>query len=235
MLIGLIADIHGNVAALTTVCNEAGRLGIELLINAGDSVGYYYRPSECLKLLAEFRHVAVAGNHEEMLGNWLDSDATFRSKIVAKYGHGLAVAEQTLEPKDLRDLTTLPRTAMLNERGATIVVIHATPWSNVEYLYPDAPTDRVDRVFRECPDADIIVVGHTHYQHMWHRGGRSLVNPGSVGQQRDRTPGAAWAVLNTADRSITFRRACYDTREPLADCRRYDPQLQYNHDVLSRT
>jgi len=43
--------------------------------------------------------------------------------------------------------------------------------------------------------------------------GRVLVNPGSVGQPRDRDPDAAWAVLDTEARTVEFMRTAYDVAE----------------------
>jgi len=39
-----------------------------------------------------------------------------------------------------------------------------------------------------------------------------LVNPGSVGQPRDRNPDAAYAIYSPAERRIEFQRVEYDTK-----------------------
>jgi diadenosine tetraphosphatase ApaH/serine/threonine PP2A family protein phosphatase len=52
--------------------------------------------------------------------------------------------------------------------------------------------------------------GHTHVPKLWRVGDRMLVNPGSVGQPRDDDPRAAYAVLDSGDATVTFRRASYD-------------------------
>jgi len=38
------------------------------------------------------------------------------------------------------------------------------------------------------------------------------VNPGSVGQPRDRNPDAAYAIYSPAERRIEFQRVEYDTK-----------------------
>ena len=43
--------------------------------------------------------------------------------------------------------------------------------------------------------------------------GRVLVNPGSVGQPRDRDPRASWAILDTEGRTVEFMRTAYDVTE----------------------
>jgi diadenosine tetraphosphatase ApaH/serine/threonine PP2A family protein phosphatase len=39
---------------------------------------------------------------------------------------------------------------------------------------------------------------------------RAIINPGSVGQPRDRDPRAAYAILYQDDMTIDFRRVAYD-------------------------
>ena len=41
-------------------------------------------------------------------------------------------------------------------------------------------------------------------------GERALVNPGSVGQPRDRNPGASFVVFETGARKVTWHRVPYD-------------------------
>jgi diadenosine tetraphosphatase ApaH/serine/threonine PP2A family protein phosphatase len=39
---------------------------------------------------------------------------------------------------------------------------------------------------------------------------RVIINPGSVGQPRDRDPRAAYAIFDDVDNTWTFRRVAYD-------------------------
>jgi diadenosine tetraphosphatase ApaH/serine/threonine PP2A family protein phosphatase len=43
-------------------------------------------------------------------------------------------------------------------------------------------------------------------------GKRYLVNPGSVGQPRDRNPRASYAIFDSEERTVTFDRVPYDVR-----------------------
>jgi diadenosine tetraphosphatase ApaH/serine/threonine PP2A family protein phosphatase len=42
---------------------------------------------------------------------------------------------------------------------------------------------------------------------------RYLINPGSIGQPRDRNPAAAFAVYDSTERVVTFERVRYDVEE----------------------
>ena len=94
-------------------------------------------------------------------------------------------------------------------------------------------------------DSQLCLVGHTHYPRIFIEGAqppvgertwqvidvfedqlpggfyaygdeRLILNPGSVGQPRDSDPRASYALLNTAEHSITVRRVAY----PIAETQR---------------
>jgi diadenosine tetraphosphatase ApaH/serine/threonine PP2A family protein phosphatase len=44
------------------------------------------------------------------------------------------------------------------------------------------------------------------------RGKRYLVNPGSVGQPRDRNPRASYAIFDSEERTVAFDRVPYDMK-----------------------
>jgi diadenosine tetraphosphatase ApaH/serine/threonine PP2A family protein phosphatase len=56
-----------------------------------------------------------------------------------------------------------------------------------------------------------VLMGQTHYPLLRRtaRGGL-LLNPGSVGQPRDRNPMASWALLDTGTGHAVLRRTPYD-------------------------
>lgn len=61
------------------------------------------------------------------------------------------------------------------------------------------------------------------FEHIWPQqtcpldSALALINPGSVGQPRDLDPRAAYAILDTVKRTVTFRRVAYDWRETAHD------------------
>lgn len=50
MLIGLIADVHSNAVALTSVLSVLKTSGVEKILHAGDIVGYNPYPDETIEL-----------------------------------------------------------------------------------------------------------------------------------------------------------------------------------------
>ena len=77
-------------------------------------------------------------------------------------------------------------------------------------------------------------MGHTHYRLTRTSGSTTIVNPGSVGQPRDRQPGAAWALLETETGTCRAFIEPYDTAPIEAQARVTDPHLPYLWEVLNR-
>src|SRR2546430_9793704 len=61
MKIGILSDVHANLAALETVLSAIGT--VDALWVCGDTVGYGPEPSDVLALLVERKATIVAGKH----------------------------------------------------------------------------------------------------------------------------------------------------------------------------
>ena len=68
------------------------------------------------------------------------------------------------------------------------------------------------KIFERCfeEDADLIILGHTHYQMEIKKNKKKIINPGSIGQPRDGRIGAQWAVVNLENLDIEFKCSGYD-------------------------
>ena len=71
-------------------------------------------------------------------------------------------------------------------------------------------------------------MGHTHYRLTRTSGSTTIINPGSVGQPRDRQPGAAWAVLDVETGTCQPFTEPYDIAPLAAQARAIDPHLPYS-------
>lgn len=231
MKLALMADIHGNHLALQAVLAAASLAGVEKLLVAGDLVGYYSYPREVLELLYPWDKHMVRGNHEDMLVA-ARTDSEFLAQVDKRYGTGLRVAIEKLDSQQLNDLCALPHPISLDLDHCQILLCHGAPWDIDQYVYPDAPTELLERC--AVQDFDLVVLGHTHYP-MSHRIGNTVVvNPGSVGQPRNRHPGASWAIFDTGSRSLEFRVEHYDPTVIVRDCEQRHPELLYLSEVLLR-
>jgi putative phosphoesterase len=230
MKVALLADVHGNSLALRAVLAAATESRCECLVVAGDLVGYYYDACGVLAALDGWSWHAVRGNHEDMLRDW--RDGLDRERIRQKYGSGLAEACERLESRQIDQLVSLPDRRAVEIAGRRVLICHGAPWGVDVYIYPDAPEEVRQRLLGE--DADLIVFGHTHYPVVWRDGGKAAVNPGSVGQPRDGSRGASWALWDSESGDVEIRRETYDVAALIAECRRRDPAVPYLSTVLER-
>ena len=214
----LLSDIHSNLAALEAVVRDAdANFEITETWVLGDLVGYGPDPAECLSLLSSIQAVMVAGNH----------DLAVIEKISTEDFNPMAAAavswtRSVLDDASLEHLRALP--ARLERHGITLV--HGSPRDPAwEYVSDESVAAQA------LNDIDTIglAVGHTHIPVIFQQrgdefettrpvrsrphsvaGSKFLVNPGSVGQPRDRDPRASYAVLDLDAETVTHRRVEYD-------------------------
>jgi len=232
MKLALMGDIHGNIQALRAVLDAVTRENIKKLLITGDLVGYYFSPLEVVELLDEWDVEIVRGNHEEMLKTAL-KDPNYLLSVDARYGTGLRVAFEQLSPEQIDRLCELKHPLNLSFDDVKILLCHGSPWDLNQYIYPNAE----NALIKKCAisEYDLVVMGHTHYPMQLMIGGTRLVNPGSVGQPRNREPGAHWAIFDTVSRSIEFRCESYDVTHLIRECKERHPNLSYLANVLKRT
>ena len=51
--IAVLSDIHANLQAFQTVIQDAEKRGVDVFLNAGDSIGFGAYPNEVVELLCE--------------------------------------------------------------------------------------------------------------------------------------------------------------------------------------
>ena len=60
----LLSDVHANLQALEKVLQDAEERGVEIFLNAGDSIGFGPYPNEVIELLCEKNVLSVLGNYD---------------------------------------------------------------------------------------------------------------------------------------------------------------------------
>jgi putative phosphoesterase len=231
MKIAVLADIHGNIAALRQVLAAARDENVERLFVLGDMVGYYYAARDVIHCLKEWPINAIRGNHERSFAETLENDEA--AKLYRKrYGSALDVARETLDPQDIDWLAALADRTTVRLDGLSFELCHGSPRNADEYIYPNAAEDILDAC--RMTDRDMVLIGHTHYPMLITKPRPMLVNPGSVGQARDIGGFACWALIDTQTQTVMLKRTAYSTCELVEEARRRDPHLPYLVDVLHR-
>ena len=234
MKIAIISDIHANLSAFQAVLSSLEAKNIDALIIAGDLVGYYFEPKAVLRLVQSFEKPVylVRGNHEEMLLKAKKSSVELK-EIGAKYGPGINIALDQLSDSEVEWVANLPHPLLVDELDCSILLCHGSPFSVDEYIYPDSPVEKVVSSLSEPPD--VLIMGHTHYSFVKNIDGCLVVNPGSVGQPRNRVPGAHWALLDTTTMNVDLFVEQYNIFDLQQDCVKLAPQYPYLREVLIRT
>ncbi|MBN8521987.1 MAG: metallophosphoesterase family protein [Alphaproteobacteria bacterium] len=237
MKIAILADIHGNMSALSAVLTQAQNDGVSSYIVAGDLIGYYYDTHKVLQALTDLPCVYCRGNHENIYAEWRQSDAIGREDIRKKYGSSYRMTEEHLTSDQKDFLLSLPHPFAFQQDNIRFLVSHGAPWDIDERIYPDAPEEMLSYFDEYQDEADVIITAHTHYPASWQRGNMLIVNPGSVGQPRDRvvSPSGAraqWGIYDTHARHYFPRISLYDPHSVLSDCDQYDPDIPYLKNIL---
>lgn len=232
MKLGLLGDIHANRLALAVVLDAATKANVDALLITGDLVGYYFSPKAILELLQPWERYTVRGNHEEMLSRCrLNPEAL--SAVRNRYGSGIDEALAQLSTAELDVLCGLPHPLPLVFDGRKVLLCHGAPHEIDCYVYPDSDLAVLDGA--ALTEFDLVVTGHTHYPMQKTLGEKTLlVNPGSVGQPRNRVPGAHWAIFDTVSRDVEFRMEPYDPSALVRECELRHPELPYLSEVLLR-
>jgi diadenosine tetraphosphatase ApaH/serine/threonine PP2A family protein phosphatase len=217
MRVLIISDIHANLAALEAVLTDASE--VEAVWCLGDLVGYGPDPNECIRRVEALPGLqCILGNHDAAALGQIDTD-TFNPEA----RRALLWTQDSLDAGSLAFLRALPEKI---ETGL-VTLAHGSPRQPVwEYLLDTHSATRSFEYFQ----TSFCFVGHTHLPVVFHLARdrryarlwvpdtvqqlpltpRAIINPGSVGQPRDRDPRAAYAIFSTEDQVWEFRRVAYD-------------------------
>jgi len=228
MRVGLLSDVHANLSALLAVLHFLEERGVDRFLVAGDIVGYGGQPNECIEKLVEVNAQCVAGNHDLFV---LDTLPPTKFPAIARRSAELT---RSLLSADARSfLALLP----LSLRLQNVFMTHGSIDSPEEYVMTKSRAfELLSQLPKVASGTDTLVLGHTHHQ--WcvsadhgplrarHRvqlpGTGVLINPGSVGQsrERERRPRARCALYDSSSSYASFFRIDYDVESSLDVLRR---------------
>ena len=214
----IVSDVHSNIEALGAVAADAGsRGGFGQVWCLGDTVGYGPDPGSCLSLLREHDLVAVAGNHDyAAVGKRPVHDFNGAARYAAHW------TAANLSPEDAAFLSGLP----LTETRGPFTLVHGSLRQPIDEYLLDANAALATLgllTTRYC------LVGHSHIPFICAENGgspefkpftedevfplreeRLIINPGSVGQPRDRDPRSSYVIYDSDAMTVEIHRVCYD-------------------------
>jgi putative phosphoesterase len=246
--LGVIADIHGNDAALRAVLTDADSAGVDCWWALGDLVLFGPRPAEVLELLQGMPSISMLrGNTdryvltgEQPAPHATAADAAARPDLVERYGlmaAGIGWTRGVLDQAGLLDsLTELPAQLRLSlPSGVTVLGVHASPRADDgPGIDPGISDGQLGQLLAGC-GADVVIGGHTHAATDRLVDGIRALNPGSTGLTRGGRI-APWLLLEDegSSLSVTQRRAPYDAGPVISDLRRRrHPNAEFIGSILT--
>jgi predicted phosphodiesterase len=224
MRTAIIADVHGNHAALRAVIADARRNAVRQIVCLGDLVGHNALPSETLELMRAAEIPSVVGNHDLMAIGQLEPDDCEPGARAA-----ILWTRTALSPDDVEYLRALPGRLMLEPDG---ICIHSALGDPVVRLTtPDQFREQLARLRRVDDQLRVCFTGHTHAPGVveispcgsvvtrkaarlrLRDGSFYFVNPGTVGAPRGLDHRASYAIYDRDAATVAFRRVAYDKSE----------------------
>ena len=219
MRIAVLSDVHANWDALFAAAREISRRGIDWIFHLGDLAGYGAEPEACVLWAMEHTAGGVYGNHDEVACA-LATGANFRE----------TAREAALWSRDNLSKESREYLAGLSPRFDVVggaMLVHGSLKDAGQYIYS------IDHAVKEiesplCEAGVPVFFGHTHvaggfvrseYGSVEHipatkfrmgRLDRALLNPGSVGQPRDRNPDVSFLLYDMDLREVEWVRVRYD-------------------------
>lgn len=220
----IVSDLHSNAEALKAVMNRVRRKKFDRVICLGDFVGYGAQPNQVLDFMrtAKAAKLYIRGNHDRVAAG-VDEGEEFNA--AAKFA--AFWTRDHLSAPNRRFLQKLPLGPI---RKGEVLVCHGAPHNEDEYVFNESHA----RQIFDWDDAPITLYGHTHLPVIFSMDARGhirgaavrgeaivkldpslryLINPGSVGQPRDRNPHASFAMLDLGKLTVQFFRAEYNVEK----------------------
>lgn len=223
MRIAVLADIHGNHAALEACLAHAEQQGAEAYWFLGDYVGELPCPERtmaCLYAWAETHDCTfIRGNKENYWLGALDTSLWQRGSSTTGV---LWYMNQRITVRDRAFFAGLPIARVMEIPGLPAVTIcHGSPRAVGECLVPPGDTAQDSM---EAAATPLILCGHRHRQAWFEHAGRRAVNPGSVGVSLESGGKAEYMLLEGVDGAWqeTMVRLDYDVEQIIREMREED-------------
>lgn len=217
----ILSDPHANWEALSAVLRRVRRKKFDVTLILGDLVGYGAGPNQVVDAIRALTGevILLRGNHDKVVAG-IENGANFNHAA-------LAAARWTAEhltPVNSRYVRELVRGPIVTPEGFTLC--HGSPLDEDTYVFS---MYEAFEIFENYP-AELVFFGHTHVPSLFAQqgsqiriallrgttgsiqlepGARYLINPGSIGQPRDRDPRASYMTYDSGKKLVRWHRVDY--------------------------
>jgi predicted phosphodiesterase len=223
----LISDLHANDEALSAVLARVKRKKFDRIVCLGDFVGYAADPNKVLDRVRTMPRttISIRGNHDKVVSG-VDSGEMFNPPAL----YAARWTSERLSRENLEFLKRLPVGPVVVDD--LFVVCHGSPLDEDAYIFSDFDASmNFVHMNRVASGINICFFGHSHIPSIFtlepdgirveavrrareklrlEPGKKYLINPGSVGQPRDRNPRSSYAIFDASEGVVHFDRVEYD-------------------------
>lgn len=218
-----MSDMHGNWDAFGAVLRRVRRKRFDSTLVLGDLVGYGAGPNqvvEAVKNLEGDVHV-VRGNHDKVVAGLEDGSNFNQPALLAARW-----SSERLTPNNLRFVREMPLGPI--EVTDEVHICHGSPLDEDTYVFSIYDAYEIFTNY----EAPVVFFGHTHIPSLFvlqpngievavvqgdtfslklelEEGKRYLLNPGSIGQPRDRDPRASFITYDSERKVVRWQRVDY--------------------------
>lgn len=212
MRVVFFSDAHGNYYAIEALMKKLENMPSDLVIFGGDVFGYYYAAEEILATLRAHNVHCLLGNHDRYFLDLL-SNTVSEEYLVGKYGNSYRNIKSRISKENVDFLRSLSPSYALTVDGIRLFFAHGSIKDPLNgRVYPDSSLSE----FAESDAIDYVFLGHTHHRMIRKVNNVTIINPGSIGQQRDGL-GCTFVVFDTHTKEIAFHEVEYDVASLVRD------------------
>ncbi len=219
----IVSDIHSNMEAFEAVLRDIKTWRVERIIHLGDIVGYNANPLECIEIAQREGLQGVYGNHDLAA-----LDLKFAEGFNLMAYQSIIYTRSQLTDNAHKYIGNLPFCLVLEGKYA---FFHGSPENVNTYIIHIHQAKRAfNYILKQLPSVKIGFFGHTHVSKIWHRDSVGkvstlrlesdlirlkeeemyLINPGSVGQPRQKDNRARYVIFDLSTLTVIFRSVPYD-------------------------
>lgn len=217
----VLSDMHGNCDAFAAVLQRVRDEAFDATLVLGDLVGYGAGPNQVIEAVRNLEGTVyiVRGNHDKVVCK-LEDGSNFNQPALA----AARWTTERLTPANLRFVKDMPLGPVAVDDD--LHICHGSPLDEDTYVFSIYDAYEIFTNYK----APLVFFGHTHIPSYFvlqsegievavvqndsfslelEDGKRYLLNPGSIGQPRDRDPRASYLTYDSDTRTVRWHRIEY--------------------------
>ncbi|NIA14708.1 MAG: hypothetical protein GWP08_11565 [Nitrospiraceae bacterium] len=196
MLMAAFGEAHGNLAALHAVLATIDGMGIQTIVNTGNSTAGHPQPDAVLDLLRTRGIRSLLGEEDRHVVLFQRKRTSLEKRCAPEEFEALRRAHEAIACGNLEFLQGLPRKCRIEVDEISVCVCHGTPNAPADRLREEDDFARFQRL-RELANSDVVICGGSAPAFSRLVDGALFVHPGAVASSSGEDVPASFAVIDT--------------------------------------